>query len=278
MGADNGNCRMDEGVAASGNKKHIGQYRVCLVATSGDKIAVDFIQFEAGAIPTSPIPTTTAAVTRAADVATITSLTPWFNTTAGTWVVEAWPSSAAGYYNVLDANVGAEHGIYSTPANKAECLYTSVGILTSAGTWGAAFKRVAASYQLNKLAMSAFAEAVQAKTSGAVPTPACFISAVHLTVSVKWTAGIKRLQSLPWAVSDQLLQATLHMLDIYLRVTSRADCIADLAALGLVAVPPALSLPIGPAAPEGRPPAPDACRSPVSPSTTLARWWRCLPW
>jgi len=47
------------------------------IVTSGDAIAVDFVQEETGAFITSPIATTTATVTRAADVITMaTSLAP----------------------------------------------------------------------------------------------------------------------------------------------------------------------------------------------------------
>ena len=49
--------------------------------------SVQNAQLEAGAFPTSYIPTTAAAVTRNADIAT-TNVTPWINTAAGSLVVE----------------------------------------------------------------------------------------------------------------------------------------------------------------------------------------------
>jgi len=46
-------------------------------------------QLEQGAFATSVIPTTTTALTRAADVASVNTLSPWFNASAGTIYVEA---------------------------------------------------------------------------------------------------------------------------------------------------------------------------------------------
>ena len=66
------------------------------IATSGDAIAVDFVQNESAdfgqlAFPTSEIATTTVAVTRGADDAafTGTNFSSWYNQTEGTVVIEA---------------------------------------------------------------------------------------------------------------------------------------------------------------------------------------------
>lgn len=46
-------------------------------------------QLEVGAFPTSYIPTVATALTRSADVATVNTLTPWFNATEGTLFAQA---------------------------------------------------------------------------------------------------------------------------------------------------------------------------------------------
>lgn len=49
------------------------------LATSGDAVAMDYAQVEDGAFATSPVLTTTAAGTRAADVATVPLSSTWYN-------------------------------------------------------------------------------------------------------------------------------------------------------------------------------------------------------
>jgi hypothetical protein len=56
-------------------------------------------QLEQGAFATSVIPTTTTALTRAADVASVNTLTPWYNAVEGTLYAEA---TSTGY--VIDVN------------------------------------------------------------------------------------------------------------------------------------------------------------------------------
>jgi hypothetical protein len=53
-----------------------------------DKVIVWGAQLEAGSFPTSYIPTTTTALTRSADVASVNTLSPWYNQTEGTVYAE----------------------------------------------------------------------------------------------------------------------------------------------------------------------------------------------
>jgi len=61
------------------------------VGTTGDgsSYLIYGFQLEEGAFPTSYIPTTTTALTRAADVASVNTLSPWFNASEGTLFAQA---------------------------------------------------------------------------------------------------------------------------------------------------------------------------------------------
>jgi hypothetical protein len=72
------------------------------LATSGDAVAMDFGQIEAGAFVTSPILTTTASVTRSADVTSISqNFVGWFNYDKGTILCN---------YNIL--GISSEHYLW----------------------------------------------------------------------------------------------------------------------------------------------------------------------
>jgi hypothetical protein len=97
--------------AGDANKTYTGN------GTSG--IFIWGAQLEAGSFPTSYIPTVASTVTRAADIATIVApmFAPWYNQSAGTFVVEADKLSATGFGYVLLANDGTSNqrfGMYQS--------------------------------------------------------------------------------------------------------------------------------------------------------------------
>jgi hypothetical protein len=79
------------------------------IMTSGDAIAVDFVQNETGTGATSSIPTTTAATTRAADIAYVANLD---TLPAFTVVAEGIPSMPVGY-GVVQTLAGYDDGTAS---------------------------------------------------------------------------------------------------------------------------------------------------------------------
>ncbi|WP_435007988.1 phage head spike fiber domain-containing protein [Tundrisphaera lichenicola] len=82
------------------------------LVTSGDAVYVDVVQDEIGADVTSPIITTSAPVTRAADVvADTTNVSGYFNATAGTLAVEAMRTSASS--NAVDYVASFDDGTAS---------------------------------------------------------------------------------------------------------------------------------------------------------------------
>jgi hypothetical protein len=89
-------------------------------------------QLEAGAFPTSYIPTTTTALTRAADDARVDVLSPWYNQSAGTLFVERirGPLDAAlarRYVNISDGSVStnAIQNFQSAPGGSATVSYVA---------------------------------------------------------------------------------------------------------------------------------------------------------
>jgi hypothetical protein len=78
------------------------------IVTSGDAIAVDYAQLENGAFPTSYIPTTTAAVTRSADVASITgsAFSSWYNAAEGSVFANYRSFATAAFPDVFNISDG----------------------------------------------------------------------------------------------------------------------------------------------------------------------------
>ena len=88
------------------------------ISTSGDEIDVDCVQNEAGAVATSPIVTTTTAITRNADSLTYQTASNWSDT-EGTAYIEAQPLAW-----VAGGAIGsATNGLLLSAANSGATAY-----------------------------------------------------------------------------------------------------------------------------------------------------------
>ena len=179
--------------------------------TSG--IYVYGAQLEAGAFPTSYIPTTTATVTRAADVASITesNFSSWYNQTEGTVFAEYKVASSSG--NLIGSSDGTNNnriflGIASGPL--ARLLIT---------TSGSAVASIGVAYALNSAAKTAgvySANYFQSATAGVlgtedvlggVPTVDRLSIGTNTTQSDFFANGtIKRLTFWPTRLSNTTIQ------------------------------------------------------------------------
>jgi hypothetical protein len=115
-----GECRI-ELLDASGNRQYNGD------GTSG--LFLWGAQLEAGAFPTSYIPTTTTALTRAADVASVNTLSPWYNATTGTIYAEGVSANFANFPFFVQFHD-------STANNTIATMYRNTGAARIEGTVG----------------------------------------------------------------------------------------------------------------------------------------------
>lgn len=143
-------------------------------------------QLEAGAFPTSYIPTTTTALTRSADVASVNTLSPWFNATAGTVYSEFVINSTAptsGFPTATSFNNGGV-GNRINPAYLNDSInaldyfvsdggVSQVGLSSTTYTAGSVAK-MAAAYATNDFALSTNGGVVLTDTSGTVPSVTAF--------------------------------------------------------------------------------------------------------
>jgi hypothetical protein len=170
-------------------------------------------QVEAGVSVTSYISTTTATVTRAADVASITSLAPWFNAASGTWAAEADTANPIGSARafILSSNgatmlPGLEWDSDSGYARVEWYDGTHDFILYSAGVWSTT-RKIATSYAAAGISFSALGEAIQTHANTMTAAPTSFYLGCYNGSSLFLNGHLKRLAYLPWQVSSGLLRA-----------------------------------------------------------------------
>jgi len=185
------------------------------VVTSGDAVAFDFAQHETPAtVASSPILTTTAAVTRAADVLTASAITPWYRQDEGTIVFEgiATQLNGGGLY-VFSDGTNSERHLHSISGTGMSTAVTFDGGVTQQSsstanttTAGAVF-RSAFRYKLNDFGISMNGGAVVADTAGTLPA----ITQLKLGASAPAGASVtmgyaRRFQYFPTRLTDSQLQ------------------------------------------------------------------------
>jgi len=135
-------------------------------------------QLEVGAFPTSYIPTTTAALTRNADVATMTgtNFSDWFNASEGTFSVTATVPAITGLnMRFISANDGTSSNridLYGITDTQLRVVNSgSVQASVTSGTIASYQERTSVgAYKADSFATATNADSVSTDTSGTVPT------------------------------------------------------------------------------------------------------------
>jgi len=175
-------------------------------------------QMEAGSFPTSYIPTTTATVTRSADVASITgsNFSSWYRQDEGTVFSEWSKIGVLNFQVVAYANNGtASNGIViahgsGSPnnlrfdVNDGGVSQAQLTILT-APALNTAYKSVGA-YKVNDFAGTSNGAAVSADTSGTVPAVDRLTIGSNNASSALLNGTIRRLTYFPVRLANEVLQ------------------------------------------------------------------------
>jgi hypothetical protein len=153
------------------------------VATAGDFFYAYGAQLEVGAFATSYIPTVGSQVTRSADSASITTLTPWFNPTEGAifleYVATADPAGTyrtqvkivdGGGTNYLQLRNQNPSATTATTNNQVVAASVTQVDITSASLSASAIIKTALAYKVNDFAAATNGAAPITDASGSVPT------------------------------------------------------------------------------------------------------------
>jgi hypothetical protein len=134
-------------------------------------------QLEAGAFPTSYIPTTTATVTRSADICNISgsNFSSWYRQDEGTVFAETSAAAASGNFGIMSFNASGSVN------NRIDARIASLSVVTAGGTQVATLSnslsqvagqsyKTGVAYAVDNYGKSTNGSIVATDTSGAVPT------------------------------------------------------------------------------------------------------------
>lgn len=173
-------------------------------------------QLEAGAFATSYIPTTTAATTRSADIASIGTLSPWYNATEGTFFAEWTLGQDVISVSIYAADDGTINNFIRTryaAAGTSNDSAVAVGGVTQAvlaasnqQTLNTTYKNAMA-YKINDFARSASGAAVITDTSGTIPTVTQFSIGKTAANTEQPNGYIRRITYTPRRLTNAELQS-----------------------------------------------------------------------
>ena len=190
-----------------------------LINGQGAATPIDFTlriglpQLEQGAFATSPILTSTAAATRAADVVSITgsAFSSWYRQDEGTIYHQGSTASAGNFFSIDDSTVSNRITSYF-PAATAPALFIATGgatqanISSSAITAGSMFAQANA-YKANDFVIVTNGGAASTDTSGSVPTVNRMVIGVNNFGTANINGTIKRLVFWPQRLPSSTLQS-----------------------------------------------------------------------
>jgi len=196
---------------------------ISYTGTTGSGIYIWGAQLEAGAFPTSYIPTVASQVTRSADSASMTgaNFSSWYRADEGSFYAEFGPygarasQTASGNFGVFGASSGTFNNghnifagsgfapVYSVRANSVDSCYLSSGLLNANST-----NKVAAAYKTNDFARSLGGASPATDTTGILPQGATQANIGALASSVGPLNGtIKKIAYYPIRLTNSQLQA-----------------------------------------------------------------------
>ena len=212
-------CAIQRTTAGTGS---VNGYRISALdstATTGDGtsgVLIFGIQHEAGAFATSYIPTTTAAVTRNADVATMTgtNFSDWYNATEGSFYVKGNRleiTSFAPFVAVNDETTANEMYVANQGSTARAFTRKTAGVsgdMTATGAWtvntvGSALF----GYKANDLALSFSGNTVATDATADIPTVNRLHVGTRAAGNYPLNGHVQKILYWPYRLSSSQVQA-----------------------------------------------------------------------
>lgn len=163
-------------------------------------------QLEAGAFPTSYIPTTTAQVTRAADIASVNELSPWYRADEGTIFVEVGSFNGFAARALTFHNGTANGQIWFQPSSSNSFAGYN-GTFQWANPHASGVGKMAGAYRTNDIASSKNGSTAVIDTNAVIPDITTLRIGAGWNGQVELNGHIRSLRYYPRRISNTELQA-----------------------------------------------------------------------